>query len=551
MLYKFLQLFKSFSKKERLIFSAALLIFLISGITAVINNFYQSTEARPIEGGVYNEGIVGQPIAVNPLIVSDNDADRDLTALLFASLYDLAESIKPDDTQKVWTVKLRPELRWSDGQPLTSDDVIFTIETIQNPDTRSSLFTTWQGVSAERLSEREFRLSLKTPYAFFLDNLKDLRPAPQHIFDNIPPQNFRLSDYNLKPVGSGPYKFAGFTKQESGFIEKYMLVANDQYLDRPFIRNFNVFFFVSKADALNAFNIREIDGIGGLEQSDLASARINNHVISVPRPRYYAIFLNQGTNLPLKEKEVRLALNYATDKAKLVDQALGGNGSVVNGPIPPSVAGYDEMVLAGNTFSLDLASTTLDKAGWKTGEDGIRVKTIQKNKIKLQFDIIVPEVKFLMDTVKLIQQDWQKIGVGLNPVILKPLDALTAAIKPRNYQMIIFGNTLNGNPDVFSFWHSSQRFDPGLNLSLFSDKTTDGLLESIRQDVNDSTRGQSLSKLQKLINDQKPAIFLYSPDYLYLTSRNLGGFTAKSIAVPSDRFEKVNGWYLKTARVFK
>ncbi len=552
MLFKFLQLFKSLTNKERRLLTAAGLVFAISGIFFSLQSFYEETEKKPIEGGSYVEGIIGQPIAINPLIAGDNDADRDLIQLLFASLSEIAQTIKSDEAQKVWTIVLKSDLRWSDGKPLNSDDVLFTISTIQDPDAHSPYFSTWQGVVAEKSTELELKLTLKNAYAFFEDNIHNLKIAPQHIFDNIPPQNFRLSDYNLKPVGNGPYIFRGYTKRPDGFIKEYELASNPDYAgQKAFIRKLTTRFFANKSDAIIAFNNKEIDGLGGLEKSDLENLVINNHVITAARPRYYALFLNQSTSLPLKEKEVRLALNYATNKAGLLENVLGGQGSVEKGPIPPSISGYDDAVFLNDVFDLNLASTTLDKAGWKLGADGIRSKIIQKNKISLAFDIIVPEVRFLVDTVKQLQQDWHTIGVNLNPVVVRPSDVISGAIKPRNYQIVIFGNTLNSNPDAFSFWHSSQRFDPGLNLSLFSDKAVDALLESVRQDADLETRTQTLSKIQKLINDQKPAIFLYSPDYIYVTSKNLGGFSAKSIAIPANRFDNVTGWYLKTARVFK
>ncbi len=552
MLFKFLQLLKSLTKKERYVLAGSALIFLISGIFFGLRTFYDQTVPQPVEGGSYVEGVVGQPIAINPLIAGDNDPDRDLIQLLFASLSDISSSIKSDDSQKVWTVTIKPDLQWTDGQPLTSDDVLFTISVIQDPDAHSPFFATWQGVVAEKSTEHELKLTLKDPYAFFEENIKNLKIAPQHIFDNIPPQNFRLSDYNLKPVGSGPYQFMGYTKRPDGFIEQYELLANPKYAaQKAYIRNFTVRFFANKNDAIAAFNNKEIDGVGGLEKTDLDAITINHHVMNVSRPRYYAIFLNQSTSLPLKEQAVRLALSYATNRDGLLAGVLNGQGSVEKGPIPPSVAGYDDSVFADSKFDLALASTTLDKAGWKIDADGIRFKMIQKNKIKLEFDLIVPEVRFLVDTAKQLQQDWHTAGISLNPVVVKPSDVITSAIKPRNYQMVLFGNTLNSNPDIFSFWHSSQRFDPGLNLSLFSDKTVDGLLESVRQDTKEDSRDQSLSKIQKLINDQKPAVFLYSPDYLYVTSKNLGGFAATSIAISANRFDGVAGWYLKTARVFK
>lgn len=552
MLFKLSQLVKSFSQKERLLFGAACLIFITSAVLLGIATFYGKTVAEPVEGGSYVEGIVGQPIAINPLIVGDNDADRDLISLLFANLFDLAENYKVDETQKIWTITLKENLKWSDGEPLTSDDVIFTITTIQDPETRSPIFATWQGVLAERMSEREIRLTLKNPYAFFLDNIKSLRIAPQHVFDNIPPQNFRLSDFNLKPIGSGPYKFVSFDKRDDGFIQEYALTGNKYYpLKNPFIKNFKIKFFPNRLEAINAFNIKAIDGLAGWDQSDLANIKIDHKIISIDRPRYYAIFFNQSVNPILREKEVRSALAMAVDKQKILNETLGGQGVLVNGPIPPTVDGYDPKIFENESFSMEKAANALEKSGWKIGDDGIRSKTIGKSKLKMEFDIVVPEAKFLIDSANLIRDDWKKIGVSLNPVVMKLSDVINNAIKPRNYQMILFGNTLNSNPDIFSFWHSSQRFDPGLNLAIFSDKNVDSLLENIRQNPDENARRQDLSKLQKIINDAKPAIFLYSPKYLYATSKSLGGFSAKSIAFSANRFEKVNEWYLKTARVFK
>ncbi|KKU94773.1 MAG: Extracellular solute-binding protein [Parcubacteria group bacterium GW2011_GWA1_48_11b] len=551
-MYKLFQILKTLSIRERYIAAAAGGVFILSAILLGISFFYQKTVASPVEGGSYVEGIIGQPVSINPIIAGDNDTDRDLIALLFASLFDLAEKYETDPQQKVWTVTLKPDLKWSDGEPLTSDDIIFTISVVQDPDVRSPFFATWQGVLAERLSEREVRLTLKNPYAFFLDNIKNFRIAPSHIFDDIPPQNFRLSEYNFRPVGSGPYKVVNFEKRSDGFIEKYILTSNKYYaLQKPFINNFPVKLFANKTDAINAFNAREIDGIGGLDQPDLENLKIKQQVFKIDRPRYYAIFFNQSTSVPLKEKEVRTALSQSVDKGKIVDTVLKGLGVAVNGPVPPTMSGYDPSIYGDNEFSLDKASTTLAKAGWVIGDDGIRTKNTPRGKIKLSLDIIVPEVPFLVDTVNVIKDDWLKIGVALNPIVLKPSEVINSAIKPRNYQMIIFGNTLNNNPDIFSFWHSSQRFDPGLNLALFNDKTSDGLLESLRQTLDETARLQDLSKLQKIINDQKSAIFLYSPQYLYVTSKNLNGFVAKMIAVPANRFEAVNGWYLKTARIFK
>lgn len=527
-------------------------VFLLSAVVFSLVWYYQSTTAQPVDGGSYTEGIVGQPVAINPLIAGDNEADRDLITLLFASLYDISEKQNADAEQKNWAIYLRPDLKWSDGAPLTSDDVIFTINMVQDPDARSPLFATWQGVTAERISERELRLSLKNTYAFFLENMKGLRIAPKHIYDGIPPQNFRLSEYGLKPVGSGPYKFVNYEKRPDGFIEKYNLTVNKNYsLKKPYIKNLSIKFFPNKTDALRAFDIKSIDGIGGLEAEDLSAIKIGHNVFSPARSRYYAIFLNPNTGLSLKEKEVRQALSLATDNRFLVEEILKGRGEAAYGPIPASIAGYDASAYSEHEFSIEKANQALEKAGWKLNDKGVREKLIQKSKVVLEFDLALPEARFLVATANALKESWAQIGVKINPAVLKSADIINGIIKPRNYQMILFGNTLNKTPDIFSFWHSSQRFDPGLNLSLFNDKNVDTLLESTRQTLDAAIRDQNLAKIQKTIHDARPAIFLYSPEYIYATSKKLGGFTAEPIAYSSNRFDNVNQWYLKTARVFK
>ncbi len=552
MFYKLLKIWQSFSQKERRVFGVSLGVFAVSFISFSLVWYYQATEAKPVEGGSYIEGAIGQPIAINPTIAGDNDADRDLITLLFASLYDLAEKYTSDTDQKVWTITLKQNLQWSDGNPLTSDDVIFTINTTQDPDARSPLFATWQGVTAERISEREIRLTLKNTYAFFLDNIKALRIAPKHIFDGIPPQNFRLSEFSLKPISSGPYKFVTYEKRPDGFIEKYNLIANKRYaLKAPYIQNFSVKFFATKTEAINAFNIKMIDGLGGLEAKDIENLKISHEVFAPRRSRYYAVFLNPNTSLALKEKEVRQALSLATNNQQLVTELLDGQGQIAYGPIPPSVAGYDASVYAGQEFSIEKAGALLDKAGWKLNDKGVREKLIQKSKVALEFDLVLPEATFLIETANALKESWAQIGVKVNPAVLKSADIISGIIKPRNYQMILFGNTLNRTPDIFSFWHSSQKFDPGLNLALFGDKAVDSLLEATRQTLDATTTAQNLSKIQKIIHDAWPAVFLYSPNYLYATSKDLGGFSGDLVAYSSNRFDNVKDWYLKTARVFR
>jgi len=527
---------------ERRLLTGALLIFAVSVFFITINIYYQKTIEQPVYGGSYTEGIVGQPSFVNPLIGGNNSTDNDLIEILYSNLDDLAENYQISENNKSWRITLKENLNWSDGEPITADDVLFTIETIQDPSNNHPLYPTWHGIVVERLNENEIRLTLKSPYVFLIDNFRELKIAPAHIFGTIPAANLRLSQYNLEPVSSGPYQFVSFETRKDGFITDYRLIVNDNYHnDTPYIEKINFKFYSNEADLIKAFNRREIDALGGLNHQYLKEIEVGHQVITMNLPRYYAIFFNPNTSAPLKSKSVRRALSLATNKKKIIKEIFNDQTLIMHGPLPPNISGYDQDISKNDKFNLKDSAALLDKAGFTTNDEGVRI----------EFDIIVPQISFLVDTANLLKEDWAKVGVKLNLVILNPADINNDVIRTRNYEILIFGNILKKNPDLFSFWHSSERFFPGRNLALYNSRKVDDLLEAIRQDFNNHSRNQKLIELQQKINDDKPAIFLYSPNYLYITPKNLHGFRSYFVASPANRFERIEEWHLKTSREFQ
>lgn len=530
----------------------ALALLLIASSAFGVNLAYKITEAVPAFGGSFTEGILGQPTFINPVVGSSNDTDRDLIALLFTGLNTLKEEYKVSGDGRTYTAILKKDIKWSDGELLTSDDVLFTIETIQDINTKSPLLPTWQGVVVERLSEREIKFTLKSPYAFFEDNLDELKIIPQHIFGSIPPGNIRLSEYNLEPIGSGPFAFVKYNKRKDGFITAYYLKRNDFYAgEKPYLDTFQVKLFADAESLLKSFNRIEINGFGGLPIDETKKLSVGFQYFKLNIPRYYAIFLNQGAHLGLKEKAVRDALNKAVNKDSLIEKVFKGQAETVVGPVLQGTEGFDESIYENYKFSIEEAQKLLDESLWKLGDDGIREKTFGKNKVKLEFDLIVPQIKFLVDAGNIVKEEWAKIGVKVTIVGMHPNDINETIIKTRNYQMIMFGNILKSNSDIFSFWHSSERFYPGLNLAVYENKKVDALLESIRKDLNTETRIANLKKLQETMLNDTPAIFLFSPNYLYVSSKNLKGFDKSFAGTPSNRFDDVYKWHLKTRRVLK
>ncbi len=544
------QILKSLSKTEKVFLYFAITVFFISSLLWFGQYVNKNTVSIPVESESYSEGVVGQPKFINP-IISNTDIDRDLSQIVYSDLTGLLDRYTLDTEGKTWNVFLKSDLLWSDDKSLTSDDVIFTIETIQDPEAHSPLFTAWQGIVANRISELEIEFTLRNQYVFFLDNLKDLKIIPKHIFSSIPSSNLKLSNYNLEPVGSGPYKYINYNLRNDGFVTQYNFAINPNYVGKKaFVQNLSIKFFQGTEELIDSFNSRKIDGFGNLSPKNIGGLKLSHKLTELKMPRYYAIFLNQNMNEALKEKTVRQALDMATDKNKLVSDIFNGKAEIVNQPITSTIEGYKDIGLAN--FSIERAIEMLENEGWKINvETGIREKKAGKNTLKLELQLVVPQIQFLVDAANLIKAGWEKVGVKLDLIILNPSDISEDVIKNRNYQMLIFGNVLKNNPDIFSFWHSSEKLYPGLNLSLFQNKKADESIEKIRREMDAEKRMSEVENLQEIITSEQPAIFLFSPYYLYVSIKNMSGLDGKLLITPSDRFKNINEWYLETSRALK
>jgi len=543
------KIFFAFSRGERFAFLAALFFVAASSLGLSIIFVTKKTVVVPTSGGDYTEGIAGQPAYLNPILAS-TEADKTLVRLLFTNLNELSDKVTPDQKGKIWDVRLKENIFWSDGEKLTSDDVIFTIQKIQDSDTKSPLFSSWQGVIPQRLSELEIQLKLTSPYAFFPENLKNLYILPKHLFAETPATNWNLSRYNLQPVGSGPYAFASYENRPDGFITFYHLKANTRYFRaKPLITSFNLEFFPNAGELIQSFNAGQIDGFTGIGPNDISNIKRSYEEYPFALPSYYAVFFNQNQNLALQDRRVRQALDAGVDRNAILAAALNGKGTVSQGPV--SFLAADNQ-LGPDTTSVESANRILDNDGWSiNASTSFRQKRTKNTAVDLKFTLTVPQVSFLRDTAKELQAEWQKIGVKVDINLISPTETANDVIKNRNYQAILFGNVLNPGSDLFAFWHSSQRFYPGLNLSLYSNARADRLMMDIRQNSDAALRGKELSDLQNLILNDYPAIFLYSPYYGYFTRKDLHGVNPGLIDEPADRFQNVSEWYLKTARVLK
>ncbi|MBU2028445.1 hypothetical protein KJ761_00960 [Patescibacteria group bacterium] len=461
---------------------------------------------------------------------------------------DLTESYEISEDKTLYTFYLRKDVTWHDGQSLTAQDILFTINLISDPSYKSPLRYNWQGITTNLTDDFTLTFQIESPYVGFLNNLT-FGILPKHIWESVSSDKFTLTDLNLQPIGSGPYKYASLQKDSTGNIISYKLTAHPNYFEKkPFISKITLNFYPDDNSALTAYNQKEVMGINSLPPQKLNQIELSKgtQIYRLNIPRYFAVFFNQNKSFSLANDEVREALFYATNREAIIEKILDGNGLPVYSPFLPGMIGFnpDEKK---RDFDLEKAEKILEENKWEKGEDGIRAKD---GKV-LEITLITTDWNDLIQTAEILKEQWEKIGMRVNISSLSISDIQQNYIRPREYEALLFGQTLGANPDLSSFWHSREKKDPGSNLALFGDEETDNLIDDGRTEFDSEKRAELYQKFQEKLTDEMPAIFLYSPEYIYPVNKKIKGFETKTLISPSRRFADIAHWYLKTQRVWE
>lgn len=552
--------FRLFSKRERLIF-ASLAVFLVIGFFGTLNAVNQrlSYEA-PAPGGVWREGIIGSPHFINPLLTI-SDPDRDLAGLIYSGLLrpdgrggleaDLAERFEISEDGLSYTFFLRSKTTFHDGEPLTADDVIFTVELAKNPALKSPVRASWEGVSTEKVDNYTVKFILRRPYAPFLENTT-LGIIPQHLWKDIEPEQMSLSEFNVKPIGAGPFKVGKIFRETSGLITSYTLEPFGSYgLGRPYLKKLVFYFYPSEVELLGAYERKIIDAAGAVSPKNTKKIlRKDGEPKTLALPRVFGVFFNQNEKSLFVEKTVREALALAANKGEIIKEVLLDYAVPISSPIPPGTFGATEE--AEVAYNPERSREILEKAGWqKNSETGIYQKIEKKKVVKeLSFSLATSNSPDLIRTADLLRKNWEKLGARVEMRVFEIADLNQNIIRPRKYDALLFGEVVGRDPDPFAFWHSSQRNDPGLNIALYTNRKVDKILEEARTASSPEERRQKYEEFQKEIRQDIPAIFLYSPYYLYLTPRELKGFETEHIVIPAERFSQSFRWHFSTIYVW-
>lgn len=555
-----------FQKKSARFF---LVLWGISTLGALfLVNSYFLVEV-PAYGGMLREGIIGTPRFINPLLAI-SDTDRDITALVYSGLMrpmpagelvpDLAEE-RPlvSEDGLTYTFTLKKELVWHDGKPITVDDVLFTITKVKDPALKSPKRANWEGVTAEKIDDRTLKIILEQPYSPFLENTATLGILPLHIWKKVSVEQFGFAKFNVEPIGSGPYKIETLHKDSSGIPVYYDLIPFGRFaLGEPYIGTLRIRFYANETELLSALKQGEIEAVNAVtpEKAEAAIASPSTRLETYRLPRTFGVFLNQNQNAIFAEKPVREALAISLDRAEIVASVLRGYGTALTGPLPPGSLGFTEKFPSleprASSPQLEQAKNILKTAGWKLNEKtGVLVKKTKGGEVKLAFSLAVPETEELRAAAILAQKQWEKLGAEVTLRVFDAGDLQQNIIRPRKYDALFFGEIIGRESDPFAFWHSSQRNDPGLNIALYANKTVDALLYRGRTTLGDGKRAKIYEEFEEEIKKDIPALFVYSPDFLYIRPVHIQGIAAGTITVPSERFLDVHKWFIKTDKVWR
>lgn len=535
---------------------------LIAGIvmqTRALGRYY--LEPSPVGGGVVSEGIVGTFSNANPIFTS-NAADSSVSRLLFSGLLtyneqnqlvgDLAASWDVDAKATTYTVRLKPNITWHDGKPLTADDVVFTYKTIQNPDAKSPLQISWANIKVEKVSNTVVRFVLPNAYSPFPHSLVT-GIVPEHLLKDIPVAQLRSAAFNNKdPVGSGPFKWQATTASgdpaQQTQRQRIQLVRFDDYHGVPAkIDGITISTFQSKDDLSQAFKDRKVMSAVGFSYEQ-ANQQENGTVQAYPETASTMLFFKNSTPF-LTDVNVRRALANATNTPELV-RSLGYPVIPVDSPLLKSQIGYNAAITQRD-FNKAEAAKLLDAAGWRIPEG----KTIrQKDGKELVLKLVSesnPEFSKLTD---LIQKQWEELGIKAD-VSLQPADVIAQSyILAHNYDVLLYGINIGPDPDVYPYWHSSQadvRSLGRLNLAEYKSTTADTALEAGRTRLDPTLRAAKYKTFLEVWRNDSPAVGLYQPNLFVVTNQKIYGMNQKTINNPSDRYNNVVNWMINTERTIK
>ena len=545
----FARTLKSFSTKERWVAGAFLVVFLGSLFSLIFQSFFTFNSYT---SKIYTEGVVGEITHLNPVFTEFSEADADISSLIFSGLVkytpqtatfdeDLASHTLSDD-KLIYTFTLKNDIFWQDGEPVTADDVYFTFaEVIQSPEFSNILLkSNFDGVKIEEVNSRTVTFTLNSVNSFFFTSLT-VGLLPKHILGDVAVADLDQNDFNKMPIGTGPYAVEEPYSMNGDGSSSVTLTANDKYYgEKPNLETIRFVAYPTISDLIA--NRSTWHGAGRIKESLLKDMDLTDLVsYEYELPQYTALFFNTDSPFLTKNK-TRLGISKGINKEEII-AAIGGATQI---DTPLLELNQEEWI---NKWNQEEAMGALFDTGWamqegqtyRTNEDGT-VLTLRL--IRRDFSgVNEPQEEVAKKTSELIQTQLAAVGVQVN-IEVYPADELSEKIRTRDYDMLLYGQSLGYNLDTFAYWHSSQANEAGFNLSNYQNPSADLLIEKIRGTFDNSEREELLTKLATTIAEDVPAVFLYTPTFYYLVDAKVEGIEFQKLALPKDRLSNITEWEL-------
>jgi peptide/nickel transport system substrate-binding protein len=514
-------------------------------------------------GGIYTEGVAGALGRLNPLLDWNNPADRDVDRLIFNGLVkfdshglpqaDLAESWGTSEDGTIYNFTIRPNAVWQDGTPVTSDDVIFTVDLIKT----SSLFPQdirdlWGQIDVKRLNDKNLKFTLPEPFAPFLD-YATFGILPKHLLQSTPPDQLASAAFNINPVGTGAYKFDHLII-DSGHITGVVLATNDKYYgDKPYIQEVVFRYYPDTKTAYEAFQAGEVLGVNELTADILprALADPNMAVYTSQLPEMSIVLLNlKSSEVPfLQNANVRRALMLGLNRDYIIGNFLKGEAVVADSPVMPGSWAYYSGV-EHLSYDPDGAIKLLKGEGYVIPASGGVVRA--KGNEALNFVLVHPNDPLHTQIAEAIQREWGQIGVQVNLQSVPYDQIIPTYLAPRSYQAALVDLNISRtpDPDPYPFWHQSEAVN-GQNYSQWDNRAASEYLEQARTESDFTVRTRLYRNFQVVFEKDLPSLPLYYPVYNYGVDVQVHGVQVASLYDTSDRLAYINHWYLVTRRALE
>lgn len=526
-------------KKIRLLVLEWVLLVIALILLAISQAFWfgesYATDAY-IDGGTYIEATVGRVNSMNPLFATTT-SEKILSKLMFATLtYNdfsghpgpgLASSVTYSEDGKVWRVKLRDGLVWSDGEPITNEDVLFTIELIQNPAVSTIYMANLENVKVAEDENGYIVFTLPSAYADFVSAL-DIPIVPKHVLENTPTKTLVEADFSKSPVTSGPFNFNAAQDTNTSDDEKtiYLTANQNYYLGKPMINSFAVHVYNDKEAVISALNAGSATATAELSGEDAAKVTTASYYTRLSGIDAGAFAFLNNSRGPLGNAEFRRALRQGLDLSEI--RSAAPNTSALNFPIlrsqielesyPSIPANNKEEAKAKIAELLGGESATLEIA---TVDDG-----------------------YLPAVAEKLAANIRELGIECRVIPYAESQEFVAnVISKRNYDILVYEIQLGSDPDPLPYYHSSQVKTSGLNLSNYRNAIVDDLLIGARGTMSDTLRIRKYEKFLEYWATDVPAIGLFQSNMTYIYNKNVRTYNEFNVLVTAlDRFSDVENW---------